>query len=98
MSDRLDVCRVSSVHSTFGSKPANSWVDAEFRQTIEERSWKISACANEMLRIRNNKKKRKADFLKEIVEKEKEIFKRNQELKDMIDRLEWKKLTDIAQY
>jgi len=61
-------------------------VDEEFRQTIEKKAWKISTYMSEMLLMRNNEEKRKVDFLKEIVEKEKEIHKRNQELKEMIDR------------
>src|SRR6218665_3256933 len=61
-------------------------VDEEFRLRIEQKELKISTYVNEMLIERNNNEKRKADFLTEITVTEKEIYKRNQELKDMIDR------------
>src|SRR6218665_3615535 len=58
----------------------------KFRQTIENKARKISTYVNEILIERNNNDKRKADFLKDVVMAEKEIYKRNQELKDMVDR------------
>src|SRR6218665_2742151 len=61
-------------------------VDKEFRQTIEKKARKISTCVKEMLFMRKRNENRKSDFLKEMVEKEEEIYKRNQELKDMLDR------------
>src|SRR6218665_18901 len=61
-------------------------VDEEFRQTIEKKARKMSTYVIEMLLMRNHNEKRKEDFLKQIVVAEKEIFKGNQELKDMIDR------------
>src|SRR6218665_2250382 len=61
-------------------------VDEEFRQAIEKEAWKISTYEKEMLQIRNNNEKKNADFLKEIVEKDNEIRRRNQEIKDIIDR------------
>src|SRR6218665_1812966 len=77
-------CFVES-HKSHDCKDVTT-VDEEFRQTIEKRARKISAYLNEMLLMRNNNDKRKADLLKQISEKEKEIHKRNQELKQMIDR------------
>src|SRR6218665_1723681 len=61
-------------------------VDEEFRQAIEKEAWRISTYVKEMLLMRNNNEEKNADFLKEIVKMEKEILKRNQEIKDMIDR------------
>src|SRR6218665_447232 len=61
-------------------------VDEEFRQAIENKARKMSTYANEMMLFRRKNEKRKADFLKVIAEKEKEIQKRNQDIKDMIDR------------
>src|SRR6218665_835485 len=61
-------------------------VNEEFRETIKKNATKISTSATQMQLLRYNNEKRKADFLKCIVEKEKEIHKRNQELKDVIDR------------
>src|SRR6218665_2034612 len=61
-------------------------VDEEFRQAIEKEAWKVSTYVKDMLQMRNNNENKNADFLKEIVEKEKEILKRNKELKDIIDR------------
>src|SRR6218665_874747 len=77
-------CFVES-HKSHDCKDVTT-VDEEFRQTIEKRARKITAYLNEMLLMRNNNDKRKADLLKQISEKEKEIHKRNQELKQMIDR------------
>ena len=48
-------------------------------------SSKVSSYAEKMLYIRNNADIGKADFLKEIIDKENAILNRNQELKDMID-------------
>src|SRR6218665_20447 len=61
-------------------------VDEEFRQTIEKKAQKISTYVNEMCFMRNTMIREKKDFVKEIVEKEEEILKKNQELKDMIDK------------
>ena len=61
-------------------------VDEEFRQTIEKKAQKISTYVNEMCFMRKHNDKRKEDFVKEIVENEEEILKKNQELKDMIDK------------
>src|SRR6218665_2872500 len=61
-------------------------VDEEFRQTIEKKARQISTYVNEILVERNNTEKRKAELLDDIVEKENEILKRNQEIKDIIDR------------
>src|SRR6218665_899072 len=61
-------------------------VDEEFRQMIEKKAQKISTRLNEISFMRKHNEKKHADFLKEIVEKEKEIRKRNQEIKDIIDR------------
>src|SRR6218665_1509845 len=61
-------------------------VDEEFCQTIKKKAWKISTYVNEMLIERNNNEKRKEDFLRELIVREKEINKKNQELKDMVDR------------
>jgi len=61
-------------------------VDEEFRQEIGKEAWKVSTYVKEMLQMRNNNENKNSDFQKEIVEKEKEIRKRNQEIKDMIDR------------
>jgi len=61
-------------------------VDKDFRPVIEKNARKISNYAEEMLAMRESIEKRKADFLKEIVAKENAIHKRNQELKEMIDR------------
>src|SRR6218665_3285571 len=48
-------------------------------------SSKVSIYAEEMRSKGKNAEIRKEDFLKEIVDTEKDIHKRNQELKDMID-------------
>src|SRR6218665_3176009 len=60
--------------------------DGKFRQMIEKEAYKMSTSINEMLLMRDNNVKRKADFLREIDEKEKEIRNRNQKLKYIIDR------------
>src|SRR6218665_3872748 len=60
--------------------------DEEFRQLIEKEASKIASYVKEMLQMRNNNEKKNEDFLKEFVQKEKEIRNRNQEIKDMIDR------------
>src|SRR6218665_1787166 len=77
-------CFVES-HASHKCKDVTT-VDEEFRQAIEKEASKMSTYTNDMLFLRKENEKRKADFLKEIVHKEKEIHKRNQELKDMIDR------------
>src|SRR6218665_3569080 len=61
-------------------------VDTDFRQTIEKNARKIANYANEILVVKESIETRKEDFLVEIVEKEKAIHKRNQELIEMIDR------------
>src|SRR6218665_933455 len=61
-------------------------VEAEFRQKIERKSSKILTPMNEIVFIRNNNEKRKLDFLTEIAKREKEIHKRNNELKEMIEQ------------
>src|SRR6218665_3879799 len=61
-------------------------VDEDFRQTIEKNGRKISNLADETLVMRKSVEKRKADFLMDIVTIENAIHKRNQELKEMIDR------------
>lgn len=60
-------------------------LDKEFCQTIEKNTWKISHYADEIRTIIKNMENRKANFLKEIVEKESQIHQRTQELKDMIE-------------
>src|SRR6218665_819553 len=61
-------------------------VDKEFRQTVERKASNVSVYVKKMLFMRKDNEKQKEDFLKEIAEKENEIHKRNQELKDVIDR------------
>src|SRR6218665_3067398 len=77
-------CFVES-HKLHDCKDVTS-VDEEFRQAIEKEAWKISTYVKDMLQMRNINENKNADFLKEIVEKEKEILKRNHEIKDLIDR------------
>ena len=71
-------------------------VDEEFRQTIEKKARKISTCVKEMLFMRKRNENRKSDFLKQIDVAGKEIIKRNQELKDMIDRHTKSLLDDLS--
>src|SRR6218665_862249 len=71
-------------------------VDEEFRQIIEKKAQKISTYVNKILFMRKHNEKSKEDFLKQIVVAEKEIFKRNQELKDMIDRHTKSLLDDLS--
>jgi len=61
-------------------------VDKDFRQTIEKNTRKISNYAHEMFVMRESIENRKEDLLMEIVAKENAIHKRNQELKEVIDR------------
>src|SRR6218665_12551 len=60
-------------------------VDKGFRQAIQKKLLKVSTYADEMMSIKKKAEIRMAYFLEEMVDKEKEIHKRNQELKDMID-------------
>src|SRR6218665_2747329 len=77
-------CFVES-HKSHDCKDVTT-LDEEFRQTIKRKTSKTTTWMNEMQLIRNKNGKRKAEFVKEIAEKEEEIHKRNQDLKAMIDR------------
>lgn len=61
-------------------------VEVELRQTIKRNSVKISMYTRETLSLRKNADINQEDFLKEMVDQEKAIRKRNQELKDIIDK------------
>src|SRR6218665_3960902 len=61
-------------------------VAEEFRKTIDTKSLKISTYVNELLLMINNEKERKAEFLKQMIQKEAEILKRNKELIDIIEK------------
>src|SRR6218665_670605 len=76
-------CFVES-HASHKCKDVTT-VDEEFRRTVQRNSSQVSIYADEMLYLKKKEETRKADFLKEVVDKEKSIHKRNQELKDMID-------------
>src|SRR6218665_3214979 len=58
----------------------------KLRDKIEKKAKKISTYANEMLLMRDDTEKKKADFLKEIAEQEQKIHERNKELKHTIDQ------------
>lgn len=61
-------------------------VDQEFRKTIKKEPRKMSTYEDEMLSMKRNREKIKADYLKKIVEKENKIHKRSQELKRIIEK------------
>src|SRR6218665_291927 len=76
-------CFVES-HASHKCKDVTT-VDEEFRKAIQRNSSKVSMYADKMGSLRKSAETRKADFLKQIIDKENAIHKRNQELKDMID-------------
>src|SRR6218665_376238 len=77
-------CFVES-HASHKCKDVST-VDEEFRKTIERKASKISIYMNESFYMINYKKERKAEFLKQMIEKEAEIHKQQQELIDNIER------------
>src|SRR6218665_2048997 len=77
-------CFVES-HKSHDCKDVTT-VDEEFRQIIEKKARKTSAYINDMLLMRNSNEITRARLMEEIAGTEIKIHKRNQELKDLIDR------------